>query len=68
MPFTLEFKTDNAAFLNPEDDFEPGPEIARILRAIADKYDDFGYSIDGPAVPVKDSNGARIGQYRLTSL
>jgi hypothetical protein len=69
MAFTLEFKTDNAAFLNDEGDFIPGPEIARVLSAIASKFDeDMGYTINGPAVPVRDYNGNRIGSYRLTSL
>lgn len=67
MPFKLEFKTDNAAFMNDEGDFAPGAEIARILAGIASHYDG-SYSIDGPAQPVYDVNGNRIGQYRLSSL
>lgn len=67
MAFSLEFKTDNAAFVNDEGDFAPGAEVARILAALAAHYDG-SYSIDGPAVPVYDVNGNKIGEYRLTSL
>lgn len=65
MAFKLEFKTDNAVFMDG-DEFAPGAEIARILSAIAATYDG-SYSIDGPATPVRDSNGNRIGEYRLSS-
>lgn len=67
MAFKLEFKTDNAAFMSDEGDFAPGAEIARILAGIASYYD-ASYSIDGPAQPVYDVNGNRIGSYRLSSL
>lgn len=68
MAFTLQFKTDSDAFTDGEDNFVPGPEIARILSKIAGKFDeDLGYTIDGPAVPVRDGNGNRIGSYRLTT-
>lgn len=68
MAFTLELKTDNAAFIDDDGNPEAGPEIARILREIADKYDSGIYSTNGPALPVFDVNGNRIGQYRLSSL
>lgn len=64
MAFRLEFKTDNAAF----DDDAAGFEVARILREIADKYDSGVWSTNGPALPVYDVNGNRIGEYRLSSL
>lgn len=52
--FTLSFKTDNAAF-----DDDPTPEIARILREIAQKVD---AGIDEGAV--YDINGNRIGDFK----
>jgi len=41
MAFTLKIDTDNAAFYNDSDgnDFDPGPELARILRNLADALD-----------------------------
>lgn len=68
MAFKLEFKTDNAAFVDDDGNVAAGPEIARILREIADKYDSGVWSTNGPALPVYDVNGNRIGEYRLSSL
>lgn len=68
MAFRLEFKTDSAAFHDGDGNPEAGFEIARILREIADKYDSGVWSTNGPALPVKDANGNRIGEYRLSSL
>lgn len=68
MSFKLEFKTDNAAFFDDEGNEAAGFEIARILREIADKYDSGVWSTNGPAKPVIDVNGNRIGEYRLSSL
>lgn len=68
MAFTLSFTTESDAFTDGEDNFVPGPEIARILRDVLDMFDGGMYSIDGPAIPIKDVNGNRVGHYRLTTL
>lgn len=66
--FRLEFVTDGAAFVDDDGNPDAGPEIARILRGIADWYDSGIYSVNGPARPVYDVNGNRIGQWRLTGI
>lgn len=39
MQFILRMNTDNAAFVGADDDYGPGPEVARILRELADNLD-----------------------------
>jgi hypothetical protein len=57
--FTLKIKCDNAAF-----DPEPGIELARILRTIADRVESEGTTeLRGRAM---DSNGNSVGEYKLT--
>ena len=56
--FRLTFETDNAAF---EADLK-SEEIARILRAIADKVED---NRDGGKV--MDSNGNAVGSWEIQS-
>ena len=56
--FKLTIKTDNAAF---EDD--PTAEVARILRALADRME--GASSD-EAYLIHDINGNRVGQAAFT--
>ena len=60
--FTLEMQTDNAAFIGADDDYGPGPEVARILREIADRLDNpgAGYStaVQGNC---RDFNGNTVG-------
>jgi hypothetical protein len=51
----IHFKTDNAAF-----DDMPGLEIARILRALADKLESATSAANGP---IHDVNGNRVGAY-----
>jgi hypothetical protein len=51
----IEFQTGNAAF-----DDMPGLEIARILRALADKLESATSGTNGP---IHDSNGNRVGAY-----
>lgn len=51
--FELHIDTDNAAF-----DY-PGPEVARILRELADLLDD-GVTGHGP---LRDVNGNRVGSW-----
>jgi hypothetical protein len=53
--FSIEFKTDNAAF---DGDADKQAEVARILRGIADKVEagaDYGC--------VRDANGNTIGEF-----
>ena len=58
MPFTVKIDTDNAAF-----DPDPGPELARILRRIADHiergdtYDMFQ--------TILDVNGNDVGRFAI---
>jgi hypothetical protein len=51
----IQFQTANAAF-----DDMPGLEIARILRALADKLESANGATNGP---IHDSNGNRVGAY-----
>ena len=39
MQFHLRMNTDNAAFTGGDDDFGPGPEVARILALLAEQVD-----------------------------
>lgn len=57
--FKLEIDTGNAAF--DEDNGGAGEEIARILKAVADKVAD-GYT-EGPCT---DFNGNRVGRWYLS--
>ena len=57
--FTLKIETDNAAF---EDELR-GPELARILRAVADRLADLGSLEDRGAL--YDSNGNNVGNWTL---
>jgi hypothetical protein len=57
--FTLEIDTANAAFANAALEDDPGPEVARILRSIADKIDED--RIGGAPVPLRDINGNTVG-------
>lgn len=53
---SIEFKTENAAF-----EYDARPEISRILRELANKFDNAGvYELDGETV-VKDVNGNTVG-------
>jgi hypothetical protein len=60
--FHLTIGTDNAAF-----DPEPEPELAHLLRSIADRIE---YGSDhgnlAESRPIYDSNGNRVGQFTLT--
>ena len=57
--FHLLVNTDNAAFA----DGDHGPELARILRAIAKRLEDAGSIPDGIDGTVTDINGNRCGYY-----
>ncbi len=54
MAFAMDIQTDNAAFE------EPGPEIARILRAIADEVENGNEYAD-----IHDTNGNTVGRWLL---
>jgi len=58
MKLQLAIKLDNAAF---EDD-NRGPEIARILRKLADEFEEYGHPhFDG----LYDINGNRVGAVEI---
>lgn len=57
--FRLTINTDNSAFSG--DDY--GPELARILRNIAQRLEDAGSIPDGIDCGILDSNGNRCGYY-----
>lgn len=58
--FSLEMDLDNAAFAD-----DPGAEVARILRDIADKVTrGQGFTIgDATGTPIRDANGNRVGTW-----
>lgn len=55
--FTVAFNTDNAAFDGADGDHE----IARILREIAQRFEDGDGIRYGDPVRIRDINGNRIG-------
>ncbi len=68
--FTLEIKTDNAAFRDDsaidderDDDTALGSEIATILRRLADHIEGYANLSGGS---VQDTNGNTVGRYTLT--
>lgn len=65
--FTVNIKCDNAAFANDDgDDTTPesaAPELARILREIAQKIED-GYDYD-KFQTIRDINGNDVGRYAI---
>lgn len=52
---TIKFGTDNAAFANP------GPEIARILRKIANHFETTGTAPNA----IRDINGNFVGEVQI---
>lgn len=66
MKFELHVSTDNAAFYSGRDadEYDPAPELARILRALADGIEP---SRLVPGVPIRllDVNGNRVGYAEL---
>ena len=61
--FNLTIRTANAAF--DEEDGNAGPELARILRELADRIDD-GVP-DGDTASLFDANGNRVGAWNYSS-
>lgn len=63
MAFTLKIDTDNAAF-HGDGGPQPAPEIARILRLIADSLTLSDIPLDGDErQPVRDCNGNTVGSW-----
>jgi hypothetical protein len=61
--FSLQIFTDNAAFTDQEtEELVPAPEIARILRLIADSLTDIPLDADERHL-VRDINGNRVGSW-----
>jgi len=61
--FILQVFTDNAAFTDQEtEESVPAPEIARILRLIADSLTDIPLDADERHL-VRDINGNRVGSW-----
>lgn len=56
--FTLKIETMNAAFAE-----DPGAELARILRGIADRARDLGPPL-GDRGAIHDANGNTVGTWR----
>ena len=61
-PFEIRFDTGNAAF----DGMDRGPEIARILRLMADRIEARGAATDGAEWAVRDRNGNTVGALVLS--
>jgi hypothetical protein len=66
MKFKLEIDCGNAAFMHPDDGGESDAyregEVARILRAVAERVEMAGLT-EGACY---DINGNRVGDFRLT--
>ena len=61
--FSLQIFTDNAAFTDQEtEESVPAPEIARILRLIAESLTDIPLDADERHL-VRDINGIRVGSW-----
>ena len=65
MAFTLKIDTDNAAFYDDSDGdaFDPGPELARIFRELADQVEEGDLYAEGA---VRDVNGNTVGRWTLS--
>ena len=57
MKLNLSIDTTNAAF----DGDDRGPELARILRELADRLEDGRFGPMDTAAPLRDINGNRVG-------
>ena len=57
--FVISMTTDNDAFAG-----DPAPEVARILRRIADRVED-GNGAGGKYQTIFDINGSDVGRWRL---
>lgn len=62
MQFELSIEAKNNAFHAIEGEYEPGMELARLLRKIADEVEDDPY---GNNVSIIDIDGNRVGAWQL---
>lgn len=62
--FRVEIETSNAAFSDGESEFA-GPELARILRALADRVE--GGIPTGDGASLRDVNGNTVGAWAYQS-
>lgn len=61
---TITIKMNNAAFSNDDGEgLARGPELARILRGLADRIAD---DPDPSGCPLHDVNGNRVGEFAVT--
>lgn len=69
MRFKLEIDTRGDAFFDPmagEEGYYPEPEIARILRDIADNLDNGDIlDVEPDLHPLKDTNGNTVGKFGI---
>lgn len=70
--FKIEFKTDNAAFMDDPDEDNgrvSGRAIAKVLRKVAALLDDLALGSAGVTCPVRDeySSGGAIGEWSFTA-
>lgn len=63
----LSLETGNAAFHEGDSDITEGREVARILRAAADRVEEQGIG-EGQAFTLMDANGQGVGFFRTTCL
>jgi hypothetical protein len=57
--FTLKIRTDNAAF-------EESPELSRLLRQLAKRFEDAGGPNKGESSTIFDLSGNRVGEWKQT--
>lgn len=65
MQLILRMNLDSAAFVGADDDHGPGPEIARILRELADLVDIGGDLLETSAGSLRDFNGNTCGRWAV---
>lgn len=63
----LNIKTTGAAFYDDDGTPNPGPELARLLRNLADRIEGADGE-DGDSGPLYDANGNRAGYFDLDGM
>ena len=63
--FRLHINTDGAAFGHDDGGEHSGPELARILRELADVCEHGGDALPWSYANLRDANGNTCGAYRL---
>lgn len=58
---TITINLEGAAFFDADDRHDPGPEVARILRALAKRVDGDGET----AGTLRDANGNHVGDFDI---